>query len=282
MTRPCSTRGSRRARAPTRGSTRRSLNTSTSASAVPATACTPTTQAPPGDPANQVATPLTRPSATSSARPQSVPRAVTVDRSYGAVDDRIPRRMPAGATPRRHRPGGAHDRARRTRTDARRRVPARCGQRDSHRGRAPPRTDANPPTRLQPPTATERGAATRRRERNPTHARTRIRPAALPRPVRRHHRRGHGPEGTLERVAARPARTRPERAARRSPATGSRASPRCSCAPASSCPASAGARSRRPPRVVLYAGQRRLLAAQASERLAGTARLRAPRARHGA
>src|SRR3954452_11979506 len=81
--RPPSTSGSRRARLRIRGSTRRSLTTSTSARLPPPTACAANTQLAPGEPANQGARPLATPAATSRARLQSVPRGVTGGASHG-------------------------------------------------------------------------------------------------------------------------------------------------------------------------------------------------------
>ena len=104
--RPKPVRPSHRERAAMRGHTRRSFQTSTSASAAPPAACAANTQALCGEPANHVASPVPRPSATSSARLQSVPRGVTVrailrthlvhPRRRKSVENR-PSRRPRGA-----------------------------------------------------------------------------------------------------------------------------------------------------------------------------------------
>src|SRR4051812_11388473 len=74
---PMPVRPSQRDAATIRGHTRRSFHTSTSASATPSAACAANTQALSREPANQVDRPVASPSATSSARLQSVPRGVT-------------------------------------------------------------------------------------------------------------------------------------------------------------------------------------------------------------
>src|SRR3954470_8822776 len=65
--------------------TRRIFTTSKPASANASTSCTTNTHASPGDAANRLAMPLANSSATTSARPQSVPRGVTV-RVYALFD----------------------------------------------------------------------------------------------------------------------------------------------------------------------------------------------------
>src|SRR4051794_29613032 len=83
--------------------TRRSFQIRTSASAMPPAAWM--LKIAPGEPANHVATPVVTPSATSSARLQSVPRGVTSGRVYAGDRPGTAASDAGGATGLRHRLG---------------------------------------------------------------------------------------------------------------------------------------------------------------------------------
>src|SRR5437763_6314001 len=77
----------------TRAHTRRSFQTTSTASIAPAASWTTRTQASSAEPANNESTPVTKRSPTSAARPQSVPRGVTAPRVYARSAPQLARQL---------------------------------------------------------------------------------------------------------------------------------------------------------------------------------------------